>query len=307
MWSGERSKRGLESDALARTYGAVEFGEHLRYDGACHTDREAVMQFLLAHYDGHARAMIEWLLDRATIQTALRSAKTGAVVAFMAGVPLPVRTAGYTGTALLGTLLCVLPALRSTGLVRKFLAANMKLSAEQGYAVRCSTATTPIALPPVCTPARHVCWPGEWRVAERLLKAAAIGPVSTARVAALRTLAEHAPVSGVDWARVDWPEHPALTYWSGAGPKGRVAAVLLDVNDASAQVLGAAATDPALLRPLLVWVASRRRRAIVVEATHPSTLHSSMGWAKPDEVNPRYHVYFHNAEVTPQECAIPML
>lgn len=310
MWAGEATKAGLDRDELARSYGDVQFGDSLRYVPDCSEDRDEVRAFLLEHYDPNACDMIQWVLDSSQMQTALRSARTNKLVAYMAGIGLPVRTAEFEGKVLLGTLLCVLPALRSTGLVRKFLAANMRLSAERRYAVRCSTATTAIALNPVCVPQRYVCWPGERHAAKGVLRAASLLPVSTARRKAMAVLRGLAPRSGIRWSQMALPDHPSVTYVSShtKTASGSVAAVLLSVNAASSQVLGAAASDPALLRPLLVWAASYFRKAVVIDATHPGSLHRDVAeWCTPDEVNPRYHVYFHNVAIAPQECGIPML
>ena len=310
MWSREAHKVGLSRDELVESYSEVEFGDRLRYVPDRKNDREEVVAFLLQNYDSHAEDLIRWLLDSSTVQAALRSTKTNAIIAFQTGVPLPLRTAEHTGNTLFCTPLCVIPALRSTGLVRKFLAANIKLSAERRYTVRCSTATTAIALNAVCSPKRYICWPEDRKLAKSVLRAAGLEPVSTARRKAMAILSTHAPRSGIDWSMVRLQDHPSVTYISTHKELGLdcAAAVLLSVNAASAQVLGSAATDPTLLRPLLVWAATYFRKAIVIDATHPSSLHSDITeWCKQDETNPQYHVYFHNVDVAPQECAIPML
>ena len=86
LWKSESEKDGLSAQELAQSFGSVDFGPHLRFQADCTADRAEIVPFLLQHYDSNAPTLINWLLDHAVICTAIRSVKTGDVLAFMAGV-----------------------------------------------------------------------------------------------------------------------------------------------------------------------------------------------------------------------------
>lgn len=304
LWSEESGKEFSSAAALFESYNAPSFGAKIEYWENFHDRKADVLKFLLEHYDANAPSLIEFFYDRAVVRFALTSVQNGSIIAFMAGVPLPVKTPQFAGTACLGTLICVAPFLRKTGLVRNFLRANMRITAARGFAVRCSTTSTPIALSPTQETQRYIVYP-QVKAKKDGLK------FDTDRQRALDILIEHAPASGIDWANVDWPEDSKLLYYSCERDTDEVcAAVLLQVNPVSAQVLGCAATDTQLLASFFQYVASSRSQAVIVDATNPSSLHSDFIRAKnavPDTVNPKYWLYFHNARVKHGECSIPWM
>ena len=304
LWS-EESRKAFDSAAeLFESYDAPSFGAKIKYWEDFHDRKADVLKFLLEHYDANAPSLIEFFYDRAVVRFALTSVQNGSIIAFMAGVPLPVKTPQFSGTACLGTLICVAPFLRKTGLVRNFLRANMRSTAAHGFAVRCSTTSTPIALTPTQETRRYIVYP-QVKAKKDGLK------VDTDRQRALDILIKHAPASGIDWDKVYWPEDSKLLYYSCERDTDELCAVLLlQVNPVSVQVLGCAATDTQLLTPLVQYIASSRSQAVIVDATNPSGLHSDFIQAKiavPDSVNPKYLLYFHNAKVEGGECSIPWM
>lgn len=310
LWIEETRKSGIGAADLVHTYPDSDFGPKIVFCPDCSDRADDVFRFLLQHYDRNAPDIIMFLWGRAVIRTALLCKESGTVLAFMAGVPFPVNIDRFSGTALLGTLVCVTPALRKTGLVRKYMHANMRLSALRGFEVRCSATTTPIALPHVCETRKYVLYPGDRSPGKRALK------IAYDRARAVKILAEHGP-AGIDWAANKWPADKLLRFYSAKNDSGgAVAAVVVFVNKASVQLIGGAATEPPLLRPLLEHIAWSLKRAVVIDATNPSDLHSDIVLAAgkkddsrlvPDAVNPSYRVHFHNVCPASGEWAIPML
>ena len=156
------------------------------------------------------REYITVLLDSSTVQADLRSTKTNAIIAFQTGVPLP-RWPSTPETRFC-TRCCAMRRLYA-----RFLA-NIKLSAERRYTVRCS-ATTAIAN--AATP-KYLMLPEDRKLAKSVLRTAGLEPVST-HAARQWLSSPRCPALRNRLVTVRLQDHPSVTYISTHKELGLVA------------------------------------------------------------------------------------
>lgn len=314
FWAGEVAKQDLPPAALAQTYGPCQppSSLELRWDA----DRTAVAAFLGAHYQpgSQSDSAYAWLLRRAALIGTLHARCNDAVMACMVGVPLPVRFPGvYTGPALLGTLLCVHPCLRRTGLTARLLRAVIRRSADLGHAVRLSTTTHPLPLAPLARIPRYLVLPPPAGHPLRRHRAVAVGarpPASAAAV--LQFLQCTMPDGGVAW---DQLPHAFVTgadteLFALVSPENKRqlvgAAILVPASTTSRHVFALALAGRAQCADLLTAFLehmgrfrpdhTRRRQpvGVVLDACFPSTVCPVSPDLPRGRVVPEYRVYLHN-------------
>jgi hypothetical protein len=141
-----------------RPYASFREGLFLTYARTAHCAEE-LAAFLHQHYgDPAARPYIAWALARASVSAVVRWEQTGAVAACIVGIELPYRSAGAWSapSVLFGTLLCIAPDLRRTGLLGLMMARVIDWTRHQhAFQTRVSTSRTLIAHPPCTTATRR--------------------------------------------------------------------------------------------------------------------------------------------------------
>lgn len=154
FWAMEKSKiaTSQENQDLADTYGIIDFGKRLEFVtrlGPLDKQEEIVVRaFLNHHYGANIMQSSRWLLKRVAISFLLRHKETKKIVAFVACLEVPVITLPSVRTekVLLATMLCVATQLRTTGLVKKFLAASIQSTLQHGYKTRMFTTTETLGI-----------------------------------------------------------------------------------------------------------------------------------------------------------------
>ena len=302
FWKQQLEQGFRTIDELVDDGSDVNFGPRLRLL-TDDPDDEAAVTFLLKEYDSEAEDFIRWLLSRACTRARLVSATDSSrTMAFFCGVNLPVRVPGFQGDALLGTLLCVATCLRGTGLVRKMLAASVALSARHGYLVRVSTTPASLALQPCATISRYTFGPGE---ADRKSGDSLTGRITYSPRQVVQYLSRKQIMYGIDWTRFNACRHPSL---QGIMRKGVGAALLVQVNSVSHQVIGFYVEDQHKIWAFLCWIVFHLGTTLILDAWDPEIRRLATRF-RAATIVPKYHIFFHNADVRHlgTDCAVPLL
>lgn len=290
----------LSEEAITLAAGS-DFGSTLTFEFDFHDpDDTRVVAFLEKNYDGDSLGIITWLLSQAQLKSRLVNTRTGAMIAFLAGLVLPVNTPTYNGNILFATLLCVLPPLRNTGLASKFLAANIAQANVRGHRVHAFTSDVNICFRPVNRMRRYLCKPigvDPFGVLRRSLGATFTYTLDD-HAEARASLAQHGPKHGIDWTRCTWGQD--LKSIVVTAEEHKCAVILLGVNSVSHQVLGVACSKPRALRPFIAWVAAYLQTVIVLDSNEPM-----------DRLEPcpceQYGIYLHGTDTSEHAFVLPML
>lgn len=297
FWSGESLKQSLPIDVLQDTYATVEFGSDIELVHQCPID-DSIREFLEKHYDDNMPDMMRWLLDTSSVASCLLHKKSRIVIAFMCGLVFPVNVPFYSGNVLIGTLLCVHPLLRKTGLVQKFLSAVMKESARCGHKVRVSTTPDVLALQHCGYIKRYVLRPSLHRPTFRHME----GPPSSSQ-SEIDAVCSYIGVSttGIDWLYTK--AHPSLFAYLDTDFGG----LFLKVNRISYQLL-AVRKEASCEKPMVSFlniVANNLRASLVIDAWDESFTGAEL---EHSSRIPGYYIYFHNvSNIQPALYSIPMI
>ena len=299
FWAQQGAKNQQSIDELCTD---VTFSNRLRACEEC--DIHEALEFLLVNYDPHGRDYLYWILRQSDRRSCLRVRASNEIVAFACSVPLWVRLPDFEGAVSLGTLLCVTPVLRRTGLVQLFLEWSMAITAKAGFAYRMSTSSTLINMEHVCTTPRYLQHPNllDKKTYKALMHETLGGPVTISKKGQ-DTLPYISKEYGVDWTKtaLNAPVHTLALMVRG---EPAFAALVIDVNTASKQVIGYNGSSKHM-GLCWAWLATYLKTIVVVDA-----------WLLPDDVskaklslkNPKYNVYFHNIHPGKrQHLAIPWL
>jgi hypothetical protein len=299
FWARQAAKNEQSIDELCTD---VTFSNRLRACEEC--DIDDALGFLLEHYDPHGRDLLSWILAQSDRRFCLRVRASNAIVAFACSVPLWVRLPDFDGAVSLGTLLCITPVLRRTGLMQLFLEWSIAITAKAGFAYRMSTSKTLINMEHKCVIPRFIQNPHclDKKTYKAFMHETLGGPVTISKKLqdALPYISQE---YGVDWTKTALTA-PVYTLALMVHGKPVFAALVIDANAASKQVIGY--NGPSKHMGLCwAWLATYLKTILVVDAW---LMPDDVSKAKPCLKNPKYHVYFHNIHPGAlQRMAIPWL
>jgi hypothetical protein len=298
FWAQQGLKNQQSVDELCTD---VTFSTRLRACEEC--DIDEAIEFLLAHYDPHGRNIFSWLINQSNGRYCLRVRESDAIVAFACSVPLWVRLPDFDGLVSLGTLLCITPKLKKTGLVQSFLEWTISLTAKAGFAYRMSTSTTLISMKPVCTIPRFFQRPNCLdKKTYKVLMHETLGGSVTISKNMQDTLPFISQEYGVDWTKTTLSA-PVQTLALMVHGEPVFAALVIDLNENIKQVIGYNGSSKHM-GLCWAWLATYLKTIVMFDA-----------WLIPNDVSKaeqlqkdnKYYVYFHNKHIDALQLAIPLI
>lgn len=311
LWEPEKVVNNLSVEGLAVRYeNATHFGTKVTFQPECTLDQATIVAFLELHYDNQCLPYFKFILSCPGLAVALVDKQTEQhLLGFVYILVWPMQGLGVP-EIIFSTLLCVVPFLRHTGLMVKFVAAS-RWAAAQKYNIPVGIFTTPklLNMPPLAQIYRYIYNNGSCPV-----------PLHWTVQANLELAQEWIGRWTVTVPGIAWAARPFKTtqvnifgyvFTDAEEPLGAV--VVVQMTTSSFQILGFGLRDSGMVGTVLAVLQNYLKvfcaDPMVIIDANVFPLASQDVFLRPGIRTPFYYVYMHNKDhkFLGAQCAIPLL